>query len=103
VTYRGIGGAQTQTVSVRKVTTTYQITDSTGKDVWKVSFTSSANAPFIVHLEQGKSLQDELNKGFDSSLKSSISGVSIPLVIFPQDAYNKLNHSQLTQDGEKIF
>lgn len=102
VTYRGFGGAQTQTVSVRKVTTTYRITDSTGKDVWKVEFASSAHAPFIVHLEQGKSLQDEINKGFDSSLRSSISGVSIPLVIFPPDAYQRLNHSVLTQEGERI-
>jgi hypothetical protein len=102
VTYRGFGGAQTQTVSVRKVTTTYRITDNTNKDVWKVEFTSSANAPFFISLQEGKSLQEEVNKGFDASLRSSINGVSIPLVIFPQDAYNKLNHSVLTQDGERI-
>jgi hypothetical protein len=102
VTYRGFGGAQTQTVSVRKVTTTYRITDNTNQDVWKVEFTSSANAPFFISLQEGKSLQEEVNKGFDASLRSSINGVSIPLLIFPQDAYSKLNHSVLTQNGETI-
>jgi hypothetical protein len=103
VTYRGFGGAQTQTVSVRKVTTTYRITDNTNKDVWKVEFTSSANAPFFISLQEGKSLQEEVNRGFDASLRSSINGVSIPLVIFPPDAYDKLNQSILTQDGERIL
>lgn len=104
VTYQGtgFGGGQTQTVSVRKVTTTYRITDSTNKDVWKVEFGSSANAPFFVSLREGQSLQDEINKGFDSSLRSSISGVSIPLVIFSQDAYTKLRHSVITASGEQI-
>lgn len=96
------GGARSQTVSVRKVTTTYRITDNTGKDVWKVEFSSSANAPFFISLQEGQNLQQEINKNFDASLRSSINGVSIPLVIFPQDAYHKLNHSVLTDDGERI-
>jgi WD40 repeat protein len=107
VTYESFGGrfangARTQTVSVRKVTTTYRITDNSGKDVWKVEFGSSANAPFFISLQEGQNLQQEINKGFDASLRSSISGVSIPLVIFPQDAYQKLNQSILNQDGERI-
>jgi hypothetical protein len=100
VTYTGSGGQQT--VSVRKVMTTCRIADTAGKDVWKVEFQSSAGAPFFVMLQQGQSLQSEINKGFDNTIRNSLNGIAIPLVIFPPDAYAKLNRSTLTHKGETL-
>jgi DNA-binding beta-propeller fold protein YncE len=91
VTYADMMGKGKETVSIRKVTTTYRITDAAGKEVWKTEFTSSQHAPFIVHVQQGQSVQSKIDQdGFNQSLKHSVSGSGIPLLIFPADAYSKL-------------
>jgi hypothetical protein len=100
VEYRGSG--RTESVNVRQVKTTYVISDTSGREVWKREFTAQTSTPFSVVLQEGKSVQQMLNESFDNTLKHSVDGGSLPVLVYPDGIYQRLPTTRISVKGEEM-